>query len=134
MIQFINQDFLLDPNSPLRFNAAVGAATCGMIIPLVDTTRIIIIRLYKKISPFTPDKRHIHHSLIRLGLSHRQTVYILTIVHISMIGIAVLLRKAGDWLVLGTVVFATVLLSLILERLLSKARKKEISIEHLKQG
>jgi UDP-GlcNAc:undecaprenyl-phosphate GlcNAc-1-phosphate transferase len=44
-------------------------------------------RLSQRRSPFTPDRSHIHHRLLDLGLSHRQTV--LTIYGICL-GLAVL--------------------------------------------
>ncbi len=34
-----------------------------MLIPGLDASRVTILRIYKKISPFAPDKRHLHHYL-----------------------------------------------------------------------
>ena len=34
-----------------------------MIIPGLDAARVTILRIYKKISPLAPDKRHFHHYL-----------------------------------------------------------------------
>jgi UDP-GlcNAc:undecaprenyl-phosphate/decaprenyl-phosphate GlcNAc-1-phosphate transferase len=45
--------------------------------PLVDTLRVFIIRAAKGRSPFSADKNHIHHKLLALGFSHRQTSLIL---------------------------------------------------------
>jgi len=46
--------------------------------PLVDTIRIFIVRILRKKSPFSADKNHIHHHLLRLGYSHkRATTFIL---------------------------------------------------------
>lgn len=125
MIQFINQNFSLDVNHPLKFNSSIGTAICAMLIPLADTIRIIIIRLYHRVSPLTPDKRHIHHALVRLGLSHRQAVYILTLVHVSMISIALIFRNANQWLLIGIVLLVTLSLAIILDRLLLRSVQKE---------
>ncbi len=43
-------------------------------VPILDTASVIIQRLSKGQSPFKPDKRHLHHQLLRVGLSHRFTV------------------------------------------------------------
>ncbi len=43
-------------------------------VPIVDTTSVIIQRLSKGLSPFKPDQRHLHHQLLKVGLSHRFTV------------------------------------------------------------
>ncbi len=34
-----------------------------MLIPGVDAARVTILRIYKKISPFSPDRNHLHHYL-----------------------------------------------------------------------
>ena len=45
--------------------------------PLVDTLRVFILRAMKGRSPFSADKNHIHHKLLAMGLSHRQTCFVL---------------------------------------------------------
>ena len=51
-------------------------------VPMTDTLVAFLRRLGQGKSPFQADKEHIHHRLIKLGLSHLQTVwliYLLTI-------------------------------------------------------
>ena len=43
-------------------------------IPILDTLFAIIRRTLKKQPIFLPDKNHLHHQLLKLGLSHRNTV------------------------------------------------------------
>jgi UDP-GlcNAc:undecaprenyl-phosphate/decaprenyl-phosphate GlcNAc-1-phosphate transferase len=45
--------------------------------PIIDITRIVTLRLYKKISPFHPDKNHIHHIINNLVRSHVKTTTII---------------------------------------------------------
>lgn len=40
--------------------------------PLVDTLRVFILRALKGQSPFHADRNHLHHRLLRLGMSHLQ--------------------------------------------------------------
>lgn len=40
------------------------------IYPITDFYRIVIVRILKKSNPLNGDKNHIHHNLVRLGLSH----------------------------------------------------------------
>ena len=47
-----------------------------MGIPLIDTTLSFFRRLAKRTYPFTPDKGHIHHRLLSLGLPYKQVLYI----------------------------------------------------------
>ena len=44
-------------------------------VPLTDTLIAFLRRLGQGKSPFAADKEHIHHRLMRLGLSHTQTVW-----------------------------------------------------------
>ncbi len=46
-------------------------------IPIFDTLFSIIRRLIKKQSPFKPDRGHIHHKLLDMGFTQKETVNIL---------------------------------------------------------
>lgn len=48
-----------------------------LAIPIYDTTIALVRRLLKKTPIFRPDKRHLHHRLLSMGLSHRYTVLFL---------------------------------------------------------
>jgi UDP-N-acetylmuramyl pentapeptide phosphotransferase/UDP-N-acetylglucosamine-1-phosphate transferase len=56
-----------------------------LIIPLFDTVRVMFIRAVKRKSIFKPDKQHIHHLLLNLGLSHKKAVLLLVIVNSAFI-------------------------------------------------
>ena len=47
--------------------------------PLVDTLRVFLARILRKKSPFSADKNHIHHHLLRLGLSHRRATLLILV-------------------------------------------------------
>ncbi|MEX1170139.1 MAG: MraY family glycosyltransferase [Chloroflexota bacterium] len=57
--------------------AKVAVALLVLGVPIIDTFWIIVRRLSQRRSPFTPDRQHIHHRLLDLGLSHRQTVLLI---------------------------------------------------------
>ncbi len=46
-------------------------------LPIGDTIISFLRRLSRGVHPFKPDRDHTHHRLIQLGLTHRQTVWIL---------------------------------------------------------
>ena len=54
--------------------AKVAVALLVLGVPIIDTFWIIVRRLLEGRSPFSPDRGHIHHRMLDLGLSHRQTV------------------------------------------------------------
>ena len=56
--------------------AKVAVALLVLGVPIIDTFWIIVRRVSQGRSPFSPDRTHIHHRLLDLGLSHRQTVLV----------------------------------------------------------
>jgi UDP-GlcNAc:undecaprenyl-phosphate GlcNAc-1-phosphate transferase len=58
-------------------SAKVAVALLVLGVPIIDAFWIIVRRLFAGRSPFTPDRGHIHHRLLDLGLSHRQTVVLI---------------------------------------------------------
>lgn len=62
-------------------------------IPLFDMIRVFVIRIFKKKSPFTADRNHIHHFYVDNGLSHAKTVLLLLLINISCVLIAIPLNK-----------------------------------------
>ena len=58
-------------------SAKVVVALLVLAVPIVDTFWVIVRRLSAGRSPFSPDRSHIHHLLLDLGLSHRSTVLLI---------------------------------------------------------
>lgn len=75
---------------------SVPAVAIGiLIIPLFDTLRVFTIRIIKGKSPFSPDRKHIHHMLLNLGLSHIQSTITLGIVNILFIYLSFRFQSIG---------------------------------------
>ena len=64
--------------------AKVAVALLVLGVPIIDTFWIIVRRLATGHSPFTPDRGHIHHRLLDLGLSHAQTVLFIYAICIAL--------------------------------------------------
>ena len=54
-------------------------------LPILDTLRVMIIRTLQGVSPFTPDKRHLHHVLVKSGMSHPRIVTVTILINVVMI-------------------------------------------------
>jgi UDP-N-acetylmuramyl pentapeptide phosphotransferase/UDP-N-acetylglucosamine-1-phosphate transferase len=93
---------------PYHFLSAPVVAMCVLAIPLFDTLRVIITRIKKRGSPFHPDKNHIHHVMLKLGLKHRQIAMILMIVNSGFIALGVVGR---NWPMILLAIVAFVLAS-----------------------
>lgn len=57
-------------------------------VPLIDTTLCIIRRMARGQSPFSPDREHLHHRLMALGLTHKGSV-------LTLYAVAALFALAG---------------------------------------
>lgn len=66
--------------NPILHNLGIVVLST-LIIPMLDVIRVMMSRLRDGRNPFLPDKNHIHHKLMRAGLSGRQTM--ITILLIS---------------------------------------------------
>lgn len=72
---------------------SVPALTLAILIgPIFDTIRVFVIRIASGQSPFSADRNHIHHRMLKLGFSHLQTTIILTLLNLVSILMVLLLR------------------------------------------
>jgi UDP-GlcNAc:undecaprenyl-phosphate GlcNAc-1-phosphate transferase len=92
--------------------AKVAVALLVLGVPIIDTFWIIVRRLTQRRSPFKPDRSHIHHRLLDLGLSHRQTVLViygiclgLAVLSLLLSGVDQLYAFVGVFLAFGLVLF-----------------------------
>jgi UDP-GlcNAc:undecaprenyl-phosphate/decaprenyl-phosphate GlcNAc-1-phosphate transferase len=63
-----------------------------LVYPLMDTLRIFIYRIVIGTSPFSADKNHLHHRLLDIGLSQRQTVGVIFAYSITIIIVTLLVQ------------------------------------------
>ena len=108
----------------LHMSAAPAVAICLLTVPLFDMLRVSLTRIRHHKSPFLPDKNHIHHLLLRTGLSHVQTTCVLLAVSLLFIGLAILGRNWNMWLLLGVDFSLAVLLTLVLWRIIDHKTAK----------
>ena len=69
----------LNPNTTVNIVIGIKKILFGTILlsyPLIDLTRVVIIRIINRRSPFTADQNHIHHWFISKGFSHIKTTFI----------------------------------------------------------
>jgi UDP-GlcNAc:undecaprenyl-phosphate GlcNAc-1-phosphate transferase len=77
-VKFISLNAALPESSAYRFDAFLAVAISLLILPIYDTIRVIVLRVSDGISPFFPDTRHLHHILIRQGMTHAQATLVLS--------------------------------------------------------
>ncbi len=80
-------------------------------IPLLDTTFAILRRYHKHRPIFQPDREHLHHQLMALGLTHAQAVLVIYCVSLVMgISAVVLNLVSTDQAAVLLVILSTVVL------------------------
>jgi UDP-GlcNAc:undecaprenyl-phosphate GlcNAc-1-phosphate transferase len=92
--------------------AKVAVALLVLGVPIIDAFWIIVRRLVHGRSPFTPDRGHLHHRLLDVGLSHRQTVVliyavciVLGLLSLFLTGASQLLAFLGVFVLIGVILF-----------------------------
>jgi UDP-GlcNAc:undecaprenyl-phosphate GlcNAc-1-phosphate transferase len=95
-------------------SAKVAVALLVLGVPIIDTFWIIVRRLAGGRSPFSPDRGHIHHRLLGLGLSHRQAVLLIYAICAALGVLSLVLSGAGQFYAfLGVLVGTGVVLLLL---------------------
>lgn len=69
VIGALNENSLLASKVPSDFGL-VAFSLAVLSIPVFDTLRVMVRRISRGRSPFSPDRTHLHHLLFDLGFSH----------------------------------------------------------------
>jgi UDP-GlcNAc:undecaprenyl-phosphate GlcNAc-1-phosphate transferase len=104
--------------------AKVAVALLVLGVPIIDAFWIIVRRLAARRSPFAPDRGHIHHRLLDLGLSHRASVLVIYGVCVMLALLSLRLSGTGQiYAFMGLVMVFGVAL-LLIERLSDTGAEK----------
>jgi UDP-GlcNAc:undecaprenyl-phosphate GlcNAc-1-phosphate transferase len=94
--------------------AKVVVAMLVLGVPIIDTFWVIVRRLAAGRSPFSPDRGHLHHRLLDLGLSHSQTVALIVAICAGLGAIALGASSAAQiYTFLGVLVGSGLVLFLV---------------------
>lgn len=107
VVKFIS--YAQQPGIVMHLDASPAIGFTILLIPLLDTLRVFGIRIFNQRSPFSPDRNHIHHLMLRKGWSHNTITGSLSLASIFFVAAAYSLRGFGcTWLVsCGIAVFFT---------------------------
>ena len=100
-IRYCELNFSSSSSMALESAPAIAIAILG--IPLFDMIRVFTIRIFRKKSPFRADKRHIHHMLLELNLSHLEATLILLALNGLFIMTSLALRSLNMVLSIGII-------------------------------
>jgi UDP-GlcNAc:undecaprenyl-phosphate GlcNAc-1-phosphate transferase len=86
-------------------DSVVSSATPILLLalPILDTLSVMVQRISEGRSPFSADKNHIHHKLLRLGFDHHEAVMVIYFIQADLFLIAYWLRYESDLTILAVV-------------------------------
>lgn len=97
--------------------AKVAVALLVLGVPIIDTFWNIVRRLATGASPFTPDRGHVHHRLMDLGLSQTRAVLVIYGLSLVLAVLSFVLSGAGQlYAFLGVVVGSGFVLLILTRR------------------
>ncbi|HGN2290774.1 UDP-N-acetylglucosamine--undecaprenyl-phosphate N-acetylglucosaminephosphotransferase [Proteus mirabilis] len=105
----------------------INAVTALWIIaiPLMDMVAIMYRRLRKGMSPFSPDRQHIHHLIMRAGFTPRQAFVLITLAAAVLAAIGIIgenLSFVPEWVMLALFLLAFVMYGYCIKRAWRVAR------------
>lgn len=86
-----------------------------LAVPLIDTTFAIVRRFIQRKPLMAPDKFHLHHNMLRLGFTHRQSVILIYLLSAVFSLAAILFTRATIWGASILIVLLLLFIELIVE-------------------
>lgn len=93
-----------------------------LILPVYDTLRVFFIRFYSRKNPLAPDRNHIHHVLLKLGMNHGQSTLILISFNMIAVLFTLFFQHLGDTVLILSIFSVAVIIGAVLD---FKVMKKE---------
>ena len=114
---------ITDLPQAIRFISKPILVMSILAYPLLDTIRVFTLRAIRGVSPFTADRNHIHHRMMDIGLGHKQTVILIYIFSLLIIGAAIF-SKGFDPSYSFLVIISSALAIIQIPFLISQKKKK----------
>ena len=73
------------------YSGVINIALSILLVPCLDVIRVVIGRIQRHKSPFLPDKTHIHHKFMAMGVSPRKALVLIQLISLSFISLTALM-------------------------------------------
>jgi UDP-GlcNAc:undecaprenyl-phosphate GlcNAc-1-phosphate transferase len=114
-----------------QITSAPALTVAILIGPIFDTIRVFIIRIMNGISPFTADRNHIHHRVLRLGYTHLQTTLILAAFNILSIALALAFGSIGNFTLIIIIFLVSTLFNWAITFLIRSKDRETVALRNL---
>jgi len=129
-IKFIELNKITNTVTPAIFSAP-ALAVAILIGPIFDTLRVFILRISSGVSPFTADRNHVHHRMLRLGFTHLQTTLILAILNLLCIGGVLWFQAYGNSILIGMLSVVCLLFNWGITFFLRSKERESLALKNL---
>ncbi len=99
--------------------------TLLLAVPIVDTIKVILIRLFYGKHPFLPDKSHLHHVLFGHNVTHKSTVFIIHGFNLLFISLALMYLENKEGLAVTILFLVLVILLFNLKQIIKYLKNSE---------
>jgi UDP-GlcNAc:undecaprenyl-phosphate GlcNAc-1-phosphate transferase len=129
-IKFMEVNKAANESTPALFS--IPAMTFAILIgPLFDTARVFIIRIMNGVSPFSADRNHMHHRMLKLGFNHLQTTAILASINIISILAVVLFRNYSNSMLIVLIFCVSMLFNWMVTFLIRSKERSGLAVRNL---
>ncbi len=110
----------IDSFSFMNANPIV-VAFAPMLVPCLDVVRVFFTRIRNGVSPFSPDRTHIHHKMLNLGMSTPHAMVSILLISVVFIVVNVIL---SNWINSGYILLGDLIIWIAYNRYLSARIKR----------
>ena len=129
-IKFIELNKITTGTNPAIYSAP--ALTMAILIgPIFDTIRVFVLRITSGVSPFSADRNHIHHRMLRLGFTHLQTTLILAGINILSIVMVMLFASYGNSILMMLILLVSVLFNWMITFFIRSKERENVALKNL---
>jgi UDP-GlcNAc:undecaprenyl-phosphate/decaprenyl-phosphate GlcNAc-1-phosphate transferase len=100
----------------------VGLPLLVLFFPLLDTAWAVVRRVWKRQSIFQPDAEHIHHRLLRTGMSQKNVAYVIYAISATLGLVAAIMADQAQYYL--TILAAVGVMALFFAEVLNKHRQR----------
>ena len=122
MLSFLSiRLILIQEDMPMKVNMLVLALS-PLLIPCLDVVRVFLLRIRNGRNPFLPDRNHIHHKLMAIGMGQRKTMIVIISASVLLTTLNVILSAyyGATTIICGDILLWTVVNILISNKIKNK--------------
>jgi len=103
-------------------------------VPISDTLVVMLNRIRKGHHPLAPDRTHLHHNILKLGLGHALTVWLIYALSLFWTLTALVFRNSEDYYLFGGLLLGTLAIHLLLRTLMKNENNYQNVFKQLSGG